>query len=161
MSGLVGGCRCWERLLVFCFGIFRFHLADKPLPSVFENEIGQKISLEGEIVDEPSIRETNQKLEVAISFPVKTEILLTTDFEQYFKYGDRIKFSGTLKKPVNFITDQGKEFDYINYLKKDGILYVMGYPKIEVVSTGNGSKIKSILFSLKEKFLNKMNFVFP
>ena len=87
--------------------------------------------------------------------------MVTTDFEQDFKYGDKINFSGKLAKPENFITDQGKEFDYINYLKKDGILYVMSYPKIEIVSSNNGNPLKAELFSLKEKFLAKVNFVIP
>jgi competence protein ComEC len=56
------------------------------------------------------------------------------------------------------VTDQGKVFDYVNYLRKDGILYVMSYPKIEIVSRGNGNKIQSALFFVKEKFLEKMNF---
>jgi len=157
-------------ILAFSFGILRFHLADKPAPEFFESQVGQKVNFSGEIVDEPDIRESGQKLEVSVApqglalgslkarpFPT-TEILITTDFEQDFKYGDKINFSGKLERPENFITDQGKEFDYINYLKKDGILYVMSYPKIQIVSNNNGNPIKVELFSLKEKFLSKMNF---
>ena len=83
--------------------------------------------------------------------------MLSANLDEEFKYGNKINFEGKLEKPENFITDQGKEFDYVNYLRKDGIFYVMSYPKIEIVSRGNGNFIKSALFYVKDKFLNKMN----
>ena len=146
-------------ILAFSFGIFRFHMVDVPNPIVFESQLGQKVSFVGEIIDELSIKENNQQLTVEINEGKdKTEILLSTDLGTDYKYGDGINFFGKLEKPENFITDQGKEFDYVNYLRKDGILYVMGFPKIEIASRGNGNFIQSALFSAKEKFLEKMNF---
>ena len=145
--------------LAFCLGIFRFNMVDVPNPVVFENQVRQDVSFFGEIIDEPSIGEDNQKLTVIVK-PIQNTvgILLSTGLENDYKYGDKISFEGILKKPENFITDQGKEFDYVNYLRKDGILYVMSYPKIEIISRGNGNFIKSALFLAKEKFLEKMNF---
>ncbi|KKR43310.1 MAG: internalization-related competence protein ComEC/Rec2 protein [Candidatus Nomurabacteria bacterium GW2011_GWF2_40_12] len=113
----------------------------------------------GEIIDEPSLKENNQQLTVLITSRGWTsKILLSANLGEYYKYGDEISFIGTLKKPENFVTDTGKEFDYVNYLRKDGILYVMSYPKIEIMSRGNGNVIKSALFFVKEKFLEKVNF---
>jgi uncharacterized membrane protein YccC len=51
-------------VLMFLFGILRFHITDKPLPEIFESQVGQKVSLSGFLVDEPDIRENNQKLTV-------------------------------------------------------------------------------------------------
>ncbi|MFA5932175.1 MAG: ComEC/Rec2 family competence protein [Candidatus Paceibacterota bacterium] len=155
-------------ILIFCFGIFRFNMVDVTNPTVFESCVGQKITLRGEIVDEPSIKENNQQLIVLAttrswtlgSFdvqPQETEILLSVNLDENYKYGDEINFTGVLKKPENFITDTGKVFDYVNYLRKDGILYVMSYPKVEIISRGNGNSIQNALFSAKEKFLEKMN----
>jgi len=147
-------------LLMFSLGVLRFHFVDKGATIYIENQVGQKVSLSGKIIDEPDIRENNQKLTVEVkNGKDETQILITTDFNQDFKYGDEINFSGKLSKPENFMTDQGKEFDYINYLKKDGIFYLINYPKIEIVSRNNGNFIKAELFYLKEKFLQKMNFV--
>ena len=151
-------------ILAFCFGIFRFHIADRSAPFVFESQVGQKTSFAGKIIDGPDIRENNQKLTIEMSrlnLDSKTEkikILATTNFGEDFKYGDEINFTGKLEKPENFITDQGKEFDYVNYLRKDGIFYVMSYPSVEIISRGNGNFIKNALFFIKEKFLEKMNF---
>ena len=49
-------------ILAFCLGIFRFHIADKPVPEISGAEVAQKVSLEGVIIDAPDIRENNQKL---------------------------------------------------------------------------------------------------
>jgi len=158
-------------ILAFSFGIFRFHLVDVPAPYFFESQVGQRVSFSGIIVDEPSTGENNQKLIVEVLTPQglaldplkarpffsKTRILLSANLDSDYKYGDQINFEGNLKKPENFITDQGKEFDYINYLRKDGIFFIMSYPKIEIVSHGQGNFIKSALFYAKEKFLDKMN----
>ena len=145
-------------ILAFSFGIFRFQMVDVPNPAFFESQVGQKVIFSGEITDEPSIKENSQQLTVEIQTSTKMEILLSTGLDTDYKYGDEINFTGILKKSENFITDQGKVFDYVNYLRKDGILYVMIYPKIEIVSHGNGNLIQSMLFSVKNKFLEKINF---
>jgi competence protein ComEC len=146
-------------VLTFSLGIFRFNMIDVPAPNVFELQVGQKITLSGEIIDEPNIKENNQQLTVQTKTGKEvTEILLSTDLGTDYKYGDKINFTGTLKKPENFMTDQGKVFDYVNYLRKDGIFYVMSYPQIAIISRGNGNFIQSALFFVKEKFLEKMNF---
>ena len=147
-------------IFVFSLGILRFNFADRSVPYFFESQVGQKVNLSGEIMDEPDIRETNQELTVEVaSSEQKTKILITTDFDQDFKYGYKINFSGKLAEPENFTTDQGKEFDYVDYLKKDGIFYVMSYPKIQIVSSGNGNFVRSALFSAKEKFSAEINSV--
>ena len=144
-------------ILAFSFGILRFHLADVGAPQIFESSVGQKISLAGNIIDEPSIAENNQKITVETEIGKdKTKILVSASLDESLKYGDQINFEGKLEKPDNFTTDQGKDFDYVNYLRKDGIFYLMKYPKIEILSHNNGNPIKSILFSAKEFFVNKI-----
>jgi competence protein ComEC len=147
-------------VLAFCFGIFRFHTVDVGAPKVFESQVGQTQTFQGEIFEEPDVRQTNQLLTVQISSS-STKVLISTDLSQSFKYGDTINFTGKLKKPENFLTDEGKTFDYINYLRKDGILYTVSYPQIQIVSEENGNIFKSSLFSLKEKFLDKINYLIP
>ncbi|HEY4502878.1 MAG TPA: ComEC/Rec2 family competence protein [Candidatus Paceibacterota bacterium] len=149
-------------ILMFSLGIIRFHMVDTPAPHTFESQAGERVELRGEIVDAPDIRENNQKLTILVEEgEEKVKVLATVSFGQDFKYGDEVKFSGKLQKPENFITDQGKEFDYINYLRKDGIYYVMNYVNAEVMSHGNGNKIKSALFYVKGKFIDTINMSIP
>jgi len=145
-------------ILTFSFGILRFHMADVSAPEAFESQVGQKVKLIGQVVDEPDLRENNQKLTVKVREDRdETKVLVTTSFGQDFKYGDEVNISGKLQHPENFITDQGKDFDYVSYLRKDGIFYVMSFSNIEIISRDNGNFIQSVLFSIKEKFLEKMN----
>ncbi len=140
-------------------GILRFSYSDKEAPQVFESQVGNNVSLTGIIIDESDIRENNQKLNVKIKEgKEQTEILVTTGFWDEFKYGDEVKIAGELQKPENFITDTGKEFDYVNYLRKDGILYVMNYSKVEIISSSHGFWLRDILFKIKNKFLEKINY---
>lgn len=150
-------------ILAFSFGMIRFHLSDRPTPLPYDSwashyaKIGESVSLSGMIADEPEIKENSQRLTIELSDKSKIKVLITTDFTEEYKYGDIVNFYGKLEVPENFITDQGKEFDYVNYLRKDGIFYVTSFPKIEIISHGNGNKIKSALFSVKDKFLEKIN----
>lgn len=139
--------------LAFSIGILRFHLADKPAPVIFENQAGQKISLSGIILDEPEKGENNVKFTVeAEKDGAKTKILLFTEKNEGYKYGDELTFTGKLEKPGNFLTDNAKEFDYPSYLRKDGVFYIIRYPKIYILSRNNGNFIKTALFAAKEKF---------
>jgi competence protein ComEC len=139
-------------------GIFRFHVADKKNPEFFEASIDQKVSLMGRVVDEPEIREKDERFVVEVlEQDEEAKILVSTNLESDLKYGDKIKFSGVLKKPENFSTDQGKIFDYVNYLRKDGILYTISFANISSVQSG-GFSLRGLLFKIKEKFLEKINF---
>jgi predicted membrane metal-binding protein len=121
-------------LLAFSLGSTRFYVVDRFTPTGFENKVGEKINLTGMVVDEPTLTENNQKITIKVNNTKKVKILITTNFGYVFKYGDEVSFSGKLEKPTNFITDQGKNFDYVNYLRKDNILYVINYPEMEVIS---------------------------
>lgn len=149
-------------ILFVSLGIFRFHGVDKSASNLFESHVGDKVEFSGRVIDEPDKRENNQKLIVEVKIDKdKTKILLSADFEQEFKYGDKINFSGILEKPQNFYTNTGKLFDYINYLRKDGIFYVMKNSQVEIISHNSGNFIKRFLFSFKDSFLNKINFSIP
>ncbi len=153
---------CGIFVLLFSIGILRFEVRDIFLGHAADELVGIRHVGTGIIVDDPDIRENNQKLVVEEDVSgLKTKYLVTTSLNQYFKYGDEINFSGKLEKPENFITDQGKEFDYVNYLRKDGILYTINYADVEVISQGHGNKIKSILFAIKGKFLQAVNLAIP
>ncbi len=146
-------------ILTFTLGVFRFHLADDPNPEYFESKVGEKVTFEGFVVADPDIREDNQKITVETSFMEEsTKILLTVPLGEPIKYGDEISFGGKLAKPENFMTDTGKEFDYVNYLRKDGILYLVNYGDVEILSSGHGNKIKTFLFKIKANFLEQINF---
>ena len=109
-------------VLAISLGILRFNLAEKNIGSADDlwsgkpMEVGQNASLSGMIDDEPEIKENNQKLTVDVGSKKNLRILITTDFNESYRYGDVISFYGKLEKPENFVTNTGKVFDYVNYL---------------------------------------------
>ncbi len=143
-------------VLAFCLGILRLQAREFAEFNIYDS--GGHVSITGIVVDAPDIREDNQKLTVEEDMSgILTKILVTTSLGENYRYGDEVRVAGNIEKPENFITDQGKVFDYVNYLKKDRILYVINYGDIEILSRGHGNKVKSALFDIKNKFLEKIN----
>jgi len=85
---------------------------------------GSKISLSGVILSESDLRDKSQKLKVQVD-NLGSTVLVTTNRYPEYRYLDKIKLIGELKEPS--VTD---EFNYKNYLMKDGIYSVMDFPKI-------------------------------
>lgn len=146
-------------------GILRYDIGDifgKRSAGTFTE--GEVTGLRALIVDEVIEKEKSTQLTVRFFFEEKLlspKALITTDMFPRYNYGDEIIISGTLAKPANFMTESGREFDYAAYLRKDGIYYIARFPSIELISHGNGSLIKSILFSLKKKFLTNVSILMP
>lgn len=150
--------------LFFVLGFFRFYISEENLNKNFLDEhIDQKISVIGFIDNEVDERENNsklvlkiKKLEGATLKDQQIKILLTVPHYPEYVYGDEVRVSGYLQEVENFKNELGKEFDYKNYLAKDGIFYLMFYPETELLSKNNGNFIKEKLFVIKKKFLKNL-----
>jgi len=109
------------------------------------NDSEEEIVLVGKVVKEPDVRETNTKLTIKVSqiYPsIKThdreflamthkeKILVTVNRYPEYRYGDELEITGKLETPAVF-----DDFNYRNYLKKDGIYSVIYYPQIELLKT--------------------------
>ncbi len=91
------------------------------------NDSPDKITLQGQIIDEPDVRDTSQKLKVRIS-NTESIILVTVNRYPEYRYLDTLAMTGKLKTPsVN------EDFDYQKYLRKEGIYSVMDYPSTKLV----------------------------
>lgn len=122
--------------------------------------VGQEVVLKGYIDSEPDI-DGNR-----VRFVFKTmdeRVLVTTNAFPKRRYGDLLSIKGKLELPQNFT-----DFDYVTYLKKDGIRITLFYPKeIEASDIGlkRGEEVKIVvyrsIFSLKNKFQNAINLSIP
>jgi competence protein ComEC len=148
---------------IFLFvGIWRFGVSERQYPSYLENNLLQKVTLEGVVIDEVEKREFNLKAIIEVkNKKEKTNILLSLPFGTEASYGDRLRISGKLEKPENFTTPQGKLFDYISYLKKDNILYIIKNPQVEILAHSEASIIKEKLFKFKNLFLSRIEYAVP
>lgn len=149
----------------FFLGILRMSFIDSSPDQNFTKLVGQKISFESIISQEPDVRDTSTRYTVIPDFFSEyvsdSQILLIADRYPEFKYGDKIKVSGKLDLPKNFQSDNGTEFDYISYLSKDKIHFLIYRPSIQKLQSGEGNKIVSPLYSLKNILIKKIENVVP
>ncbi len=137
-------------------GIFRYFLSEAKFlnsPLLEVNNSKKGVTFEGIIVKEPEIDEKIQKLVVQSKWG---KILIYTSSFCKYHYGDKLRITGRLKAPPIF-----KNFNYRDYLKKEGIYSLMYWPKIRVIEKDQGNLIMKMLFSLKEKFKKTIFKSFP
>ena len=151
--------------IAFCVGILRMTFVDISPDSNLLKLFGQKISFEAVVSQEPDVRDASARYTVK-SASSTSLILLVADRFPEFRYGDKIKVSGRLDLPENFIADNGTEFDYVSYLSKDSIHFLVYRPQIDPTSSDSTGlrgtrKIVSVLYSLKNTFIEKINAVVP
>lgn len=142
-------------VLFFVLGAWRHQTSLLKIEnSKIKNLIGKEIIITGLVDKEPEIKERITQLEVKVGDLGK--ILITTRKYPEYKYGDKLKISGTLENP-----DVIEGFNYRDYLAKDGILAVMDFPKMETIDKSLGSSLMSTLFFLKEKLKESLNRALP
>ena len=121
-----------------------------------EIDLINETTIKGVVTAEPDVRDDLVWLTVEDE---ETGVKLRVATEHFPKilYGDEVLFTGELSLPENFKTDTGRIFDYIGYLKKDGIKYVVWRPEIKVLDSGGGNLLVSSLFSLKGSFKSNVD----
>lgn len=126
---------------------------------------GETVALEVRIVQEPEEREMMTHLYVKpVDQRIGTErLLITADRfsieNQEIQYGDHVQIEGTLKRPKPFMTDTGREFDYVGFLRSKGVQYTMSFAKVTLVTHKETAIGK--LFVGKEAFLSELETAIP
>ena len=132
---IAGFCVLFLVLGVMRMQICEFNIADDKLSKL--NDGGQ-ITLTGIVSAEPDIRDTFQKLKITVTG--STILVIVKRYPEY-KYLDSVKLTGKLETPS--VTD---EFNYKNYLMKDGIYSVMNFPLVELVSKKHQYTVLSYMY---------------
>ena len=140
-------------ILFLVAGIWRHQQAEL---KITDNELGryndleQKITLIGQIIKEPDVREKNIKLTIKPE-KIKGKVLVTINRYPQYQYGDKLKITGNLKTPLEF-----EDFNYKDYLAKDGIYSVIYWPEIEILDRENYRSPTSIIYAKILSFKNKL-----
>jgi competence protein ComEC len=144
-------------LIIVAFTRFLFFVPDKPS---YDIAVGKRVEIEGVVVDDPDIRVYNKRI---ILKPNDQDIfvLVVISKEEEVSYGDKVKISGILETPENFITSSGKEFNYEKYLANKNIYFIVNKAKIENKTKGNGNWAKQQLFKLRSSFIKNINLSIP
>ncbi len=140
-------------------GSARMHVA------VFEGDpaldvwVGEKVVIEGTVVDEPDARENNIRIPVRVSLVASTTIerevsvLVVAPLHTQVAYGDRVTAKGELRLPEAFETGTGHAFNYPAYLAKDRIGYVLSFAAVQKTGEAHRNPLKAGAIWIKQKYL--------
>ena len=88
------------------------------------------------------------------TIPISAGILVVAPRDTSVKYGDRVRASGLLRTPESFEVGEGREFNYPEYLAKDGIGYELAFADVELLETeSEANALKAGAIWIKQKFL--------
>ncbi len=146
-------------LVLITISLLRFIFRDNNV-TIFDKAVGKEVTFSGLIVDTPDIRINNQHLKIKPDGD-KNYILVMTSRGKEFSYGDLVEVVGLLERPKNFVTDNGREFNYKRYLANQRIFYLVKKGEAKIISSGHGNIIKRHLFNLKRNFIKNINKVLP
>lgn len=139
-------------LLGAALGASRVLLMPHALPDAFVPLLDSKLTIEGVVVVDPDVRETNQRLTIEVAREgEKTNVLVIAPRFPSVRYGEHVEASGTLQKPEPFETNGGRTFAYDRFLEKDGVFAVLSRASLEVVAPRAGvwSSVRGALSDLK------------
>ena len=125
-AAIAGFCLLFLVLGVIRLQISEFNIINDKLSKL--NDGPDKITLIGQIISEPKIKDASQTLRVKVK-GTDSVVQITLDRYPEYNYLDTVKITGKLKSPPEFT-----DFNYKNYLLKDGIYSMMSFPKTELVS---------------------------
>jgi len=143
------------RIFLICFILIIFFIKFD-IPKAQKNDIwfynNQKINFQGIIVKPVDTRINNIKLTVDAVDNFQGRVLVSTNLYPEYNYGDLLEITCNLKKPEPF-----EGFAYDRYLAKDKIYSVCYYPKINLISRGQGNFFLEKIYNFKNKLQLTIN----
>jgi len=118
------------------------------------NDKEEALILVGVVNKEADIRDKSINLEIKSDHAlinnkkIKTsgKVLVTASRYPVYNYGDELEIIGELKTPMVF-----EEFDYKNFLAKDGIFSVMYFPEIKKIGEKKGNFLFTGILFFKDR----------
>lgn len=120
---------------------------------------GNTVTLVGRVADE-----NNGKLllnvfgivEDGVVNDINEETILYNNAVGVFDYNDTVVVKGKIDRPKNFDTKDGKDFDYVTYLKKQGVYHVMSFGTVVEQKKNDTVTLRSILYGIKNWFIGNV-----
>ena len=74
----------------------------------------------------------------------------------HYEYGDLLEVTGSLETPP-----EREDFSYRQYLENRGVYSYMTYPRIEVVGTGAGNPVYTVLYQWRDRIAQTVKQIIP
>jgi competence protein ComEC len=155
----------WLLIIILLYARFLWFTSWQGAPEL-SYFVDEKIHVEGIIVEEPGVKENYTQLIMSIDTidgqPIDpTKALVYGNAYGQYAYGDRLRIEGKLTKPENFQTENGRTFNYVAYLAKDKIFYIIRYPELATLATGQGNWLKRNILNFKKHFTQALDTALP
>jgi len=129
----------------------------------FYNDKGVS-EIEGIVCTEPEARNTTAIFQLSANKlqidggkkEISGKALIRVPRYQEYHYGDTLKLTGKLETPPQF-----DDFDYKDYLARQGVYSVVNYPEIEILDTGKGFKPLAWIYSLRNRLSQSLSLALP
>lgn len=149
---------CAFVFLFVSLGIAWYDFRVSPPATYLNSLTGGATAIRVVVADEPE--EKGGKLSATVVVEnegISEKMLIKTAVVPKYKYGDTLQLIGEIKKTENFSED----FDYISYLAKDDIYFLMEGPKVKIISESKSPGLTGYLLMIKSFFTQNINEVLP
>lgn len=148
--------------IFLALGMWRADVADTSLPKVFTQDLRHRVAYDAIVVDDPDVREKNQRIALRIyKGDAKTGALAVMPLSAQVEVGDRVRVYGTLTLPQAFETENGRTFRYDKYLEARGIHFLVQYGAIYTESAAPWYSLPAALARVKHWFLDGLRAALP
>ncbi len=156
-------------LCAFGLGALRMEVGIIERDVVLDTYIERGVRVEGVVVEEPDVRESNTRLSVEVdtllvgeeTVPIEAGILVVAPLHTDVSYGSRIIAEGSLRIPESFETGEGRAFNYPGYLASQGIVYELAFAEVEETRRVFVNPLKRGAIFIKQTFLSGLSAVLP
>jgi competence protein ComEC len=160
-------------LVLFCFCLFAFasgNFCFQPsLPKMdqqhlqFYNDQG-KFEIEGRVITEPEHGDRTSTFQLSAdkitmanrANNISGKAMVRVSRYSAYHYGDILKINCKLETPPKF-----NDFDYKDYLARQGIYSLINYPKIEIMERNTGFQALSVIYSLRNSLSQSISRSLP
>jgi len=164
-------------IIILCFVIFMLGswCYQKSDFNIKNNDLtdynGKEVLISGKILTEPDVRLNTVQLTIDVQkiaigeniFPVTGKVLVKTDKYPEYDYADVLIIRGSLKESAALLgeprpvgREEFEDFNYKDYLSRQGVFSLMDWPKIEVIKKKNYSDFWQFGYAQILKFKNKI-----
>jgi len=159
-------------LAVLCAGLFaagmlRFQADETPSQptgiAVF-NDTDAPVSFRALVTDDPDEKTSSLSIRLAAREvlqdgewqPISGGILMRQGLFPRYHYGDLLEVKGKLETPPVLA-----DFDYRQYLARQGIVSIVEYPKVDLLASGQGNRALAAIHGLRRELSSALTEALP
>jgi len=152
---------------LFAAGMLRFQADETPTQptgiAVF-NDTDAPVNFRALVTDDPDEKTRSLSIRLAAREvfqdgewqPISGGILLRQGLFPHYRYGDLLEVEGKLETPPVL-----PDFDYRQYLARQGIVSIVEYPKVDLLASGQGNRALAAIHGLRRELSSALTEALP